>query len=136
MFESVDAFIRYHNEDNDFPFTGDQIEAIRVCWDARQAEVDAANARISELEGIDKVCDFQREGIEKMQADIDRLESSRDAAVAAAEYSLYKELESAVRTHLLANPGLKGDPFFALQHAFTVCRRKSPVESLQQKAKP
>lgn len=39
-FETVDAFISYHNEDNDFPFTGDQIEAIRVCWRARQAEVD------------------------------------------------------------------------------------------------
>jgi hypothetical protein len=56
---------------------------------------------------------------------------SRDQELAArhaeevleAEAAIFLELESAVRKHLKNNPGLKGDPFFALQSAFTLCRR-------------
>lgn len=50
--------------------------------------------------------------------------------VELAEQALYLELESAVRNHLKNHSDLGGDPFFALQNAFTLCRRGSsaPVE--------
>lgn len=50
--------------------------------------------------------------------------------VEKAEDALYLELESAIRNHLKKNPGLSGDPFFALQSAFTLCRRKPAIRQL------
>lgn len=128
-------------------FSTDELHGAKIVFLARQAEVDgalsatrimqdmlaAANERIqalesklSDLEDIDKVCDFQREGIEKMQAGIDRLESSRDAAVA----------EAFARGFVAEHANCCTDCRTALRFCRRAIDLQNTLESLQQKAKP